>query len=171
MKNNVKRIAATALAAMMALTSTAGAMAAEYYSGSLNIKRRVVLPAATEEPAQETVAETAAEPTVEPTVEPTAEPAVQPEEVVEDVAEESAAESAEATSADSSGFLFFSPARIMRNSPTATTVRAVIKIATKARSRLFAAFFCWSCIARRFFCRSSYSSSSLSFRFFRRGSG
>lgn len=53
MKSTVKRIAATAMAAMMALTSTTGAMAAEYYSGSLSIGSRLVRRTATPAPTAE----------------------------------------------------------------------------------------------------------------------
>ena len=91
MKNTVKRIAATALAAMMALTSTAGAMAAEYYSNSLSVGNRLVrkteTPAPTAEPTPEAVIEATAEPTAAPTAVPTAKPTAAPKATKAPVAE------------------------------------------------------------------------------------
>lgn len=53
MKSTVKRIAATALAAMMTLTTTTGTLAAEYYSGPLSIASRLVRCTATPMPTAE----------------------------------------------------------------------------------------------------------------------
>lgn len=72
MKCTVKRIAAIALTAMLALASMGSALAAEYYSVAFSAANLVVRPTA--EPTVEPVAE----PTAEPTVEPTAVPAVEP---------------------------------------------------------------------------------------------
>lgn len=90
MKSNMKRIAALVMTVVLVLSMVPGAMAAEYYSGSLSVSGRVKKPtlAPTEAPVEETTApvlpeEPAEEPVVEePAVEPTEEPVIE-EQVVE----------------------------------------------------------------------------------------
>ena len=106
MKSNMKRIAALVMAVVLVLSMVPGAMAAEYYSGSLSVGGRVKkpTPAPTEAPVEETpapvlpeepvVEEPTEEPAIEePVVEPTEEPVVEPSE--EPVIEEPAAEPTE----------------------------------------------------------------------------
>lgn len=77
MKSNMKRIAALVMAVVLVLSMVPGAMAAEYYSGSLSVGGRVKkpTPAPIAEPVEEPTAEPTEEPVIEePVVEPTEEP-------------------------------------------------------------------------------------------------
>ena len=67
MKSNMKRIAALVMAVVLVLSMVPGAMAAEYYSGSLSVGGRVKKP--TPAPIAEPVEEPTAEPTEEPVIE------------------------------------------------------------------------------------------------------
>ena len=111
MKSNMKRIAALVMAVVLVLSMVPGAMAAEYYSGSLSVGGRVKkpTPAPTEAPVEETpapvlpeepvVEEPTEEPVIEaPVVEPSEEPVIEEpvtEPSEEPVIEEPAAEPTE----------------------------------------------------------------------------
>ena len=89
MKSNMKRIAALVMAVVLVLSMVPGAMAAEYYSGSLSVGGRVKkpTPAPIAEPVEEPTAEPTEEPVIEePVVEPTEEPVIE-EPVEEEVPE------------------------------------------------------------------------------------